>query len=120
MRPRQKRDFARRLRRTMTDAEQRLWYHLRNRALLGFKFRRQAPIGRYVADFACIERCLIVEIDGGQHNGRLADAARTRALQAEGYRVLRFWNNDVLLQTHAVLEQILATLHGRPRDDRLS
>ncbi|SDY63779.1 Very-short-patch-repair endonuclease [Lysobacter sp. yr284] len=119
MRPRQKRQFARRLRRTMTDAERRLWFHLRDRRLLGFKFRRQVPIGSYVADFACMQRRLIVEVDDGQHGACLADAVRSMALQAEGYRVLRFWNNDVLLQTQAVLEQILAALDGHPRD-RLS
>jgi len=119
MRPRQKRQCARRLRRTMTDAERRLWSHLRNRTLLGYKFRRQAPVGHYVADFACMQCRLIVEVDGGQHGACVADAVRTQALQAEGYRVLRFWNNDVLLRTQAVLEQILAALDGHPRD-RLS
>jgi len=119
MRRHQKRQLARRLRRTMTDAERRLWSHLRNRTLCGYKFRRQAPIGPYVADFACMERRLIVEVDGGQHSACVADALRTMALQAEGYRVLRFWNNDVLLQTPAVLEQILAALDG-PSSDRLS
>jgi len=118
MRPGQKRQFARCLRRNMTDAEHRLWFHLRNRALLGFKFRRQAPIGPHIADFVCAERQLIVEVDGGQHGACVADAVRTRALQAEGYRVLRFWNNDVLLQTADVLEQILAALDGRSRDRR--
>ena len=116
MRPGQKRQFARHLRRSMTDAEHRLWFHLRNRALLGFKFRRQMPIGPYIADFACIERRLVVEVDGGQHGGYAADAVRTVGLQAQGYRVLRFWNNDVLLQTPAVLEQILAALDGLRRD----
>lgn len=70
MRPAQKRDRARRLRRSMTDAEHRLWFHLRNRALMGCKFRRQHPVGPYVADFACIERSMVVEVDGGQHGFR--------------------------------------------------
>lgn len=76
MRNGQKRDFARDLRRTMTDAEHRLWHHLRARRLLGWKFRRQFPMGRYIADFACPEARLIIEIDGGQHNGSIRDEER--------------------------------------------
>ena len=110
MRPHQKRDFARRLRRNLTDAERKLWFHLRNRALMGCKFRRQQPIGPYVADFVCFERGLIVEADGGQHSDVRADECRTCYLRSHGYRVLRFWNNDVLTRTEAVLEQIHATL----------
>ena len=114
MRAGRKRDFARELRRRMTDAELRLWFHLRNRALMGCKFRRQHPIGPYVADFVCIERALVVEADGGQHAGSGLDLARTAYLHARGYRVLRFWNNDVLVRTETVLEQIHAAL-GRDR-----
>ncbi|MEG3789911.1 endonuclease domain-containing protein [Lysobacter sp. CCNWLW3] len=110
MRPGQKRNCARHLRRSMTDAELRLWFHLRNRALMGCKFRRQHPIGPYIADFACIERGLIVETDGGQHADSGADRVRTRFLAFRGYRVLRFWNNDVLARTDAVLEQIHAAV----------
>lgn len=110
MRPGQKSTFARRLRRSMTDAEHRLWFHLRNRALMGCKFRRQHPVGPYVADFACIERGLIVEVDDGQHSNSHADEGRTGYLRSRGYRVLRFWNNDVLMRTDAVLEQIHAAL----------
>jgi primosomal protein N' (replication factor Y) len=110
MRPGHKRDFARALRRSMTDAERKLWFHLRNRAFMGHKFRRQQPIGPYVADFVCIERRLIVEADGGQHSNAHADNQRTRYLRSRGYRVLRFWNNDVLVRTQAVLEQIHAAL----------
>jgi len=110
MRPAQKRDCARRLRRSMTDAEHRLWFHLCNRALMGCKFRRQHPVGPYVADFACIERRVVVEVDGGQHADSGADPGRTRFLAACGYRVLRFWNNDVLARSDAVLEQIHAAL----------
>ena len=110
MRPGQKRNRARRLRRSMTDAEHRLWFHLRNRALMGCKFRRQHPIGPYIADFACIEHRLIVEADGGQHADSGADRDRTRFLASCGYRVLRFWNNDVLARTDAVLEQIHAAV----------
>lgn len=112
MRQGQKRGFARRLRRDMTDAERRLWYFLRNRALLGWKFRRQVPIGPYIADFACLEARLILELDGGHHTP-VRDAARTAALQALGFRLLRFWDNDALLQTEAVLDAIARALPGR-------
>ncbi len=120
MRPGHKCQFARHLRRRATDAERRLWRCLRHRALGGFKFRRQHPIGRYIADFACIQARLVVELDGGQHAAAPADAARTRVLQGQGYCVLRFWNNDVLARPQAVLGQILAALRVRSRADRLS
>ena len=110
MRSGQKRNFARSLRRRMTDAEIRLWFHLRNRAFVRYKFRRQHPIGPYIADFVCIEARLIVELDGGQHAGKASDALRTAFLEANGYRVLRFWNNDVLTQTEAVLAAIHSEL----------
>ncbi|QDH70929.1 endonuclease domain-containing protein [Marilutibacter alkalisoli] len=110
MRQGQKRDFARRLRRSMTDAEHRLWYHLRNRALMGWKFRRQYPVGPYIADFACLEAWVLVELDGGQHADDAQDAIRDGFLQAKGYRVLRFWNNDALERTEVVLEVIHAAL----------
>lgn len=102
---------ARSLRETPTDVESLRWYHLRDRRLSDHEFRRQRPIGPYFADFACLEAKLIVERDGGQH----ADAAsydenRTRFMQAQGYRVLRFWNNEVLTQTDAVRERILQAL----------
>ncbi|PJK00515.1 DNA methyltransferase [Lysobacteraceae bacterium NML91-0213] len=101
--------FARQLRREMTDAEQLLWFHLRNRALAGMKFRRQCPVGPFVADFLCAEAGLIVEVDGSQH-GAGVDAARTRFLARRGYRVLRFWNHDVLVRTTQVLEAICEAL----------
>ncbi|WP_408952686.1 NAD+ synthase [Lysobacter sp. Hz 25] len=94
----------------MTDAERKLWFFLRNRVLMGCKFRRQHPIAPYVADFACLELGVIVEVDGGQHADRQADVVRSRCLRSHGYRVLRFWNNDVLTQTEAVLERIHAAL----------
>jgi len=102
---------ARRLRTQMTDAEQRLWQHLRARQMLGFKFRRQHPIGPFIADFACLQAGLVIEVDGGQH-GELAteDARRTRYLNRQGFRVLRFWNHDVLQHTDACLEMILQAL----------
>ena len=102
---------ARMLRRRMTDAEQALWRVLRDRGLGGYRFRRQEPIGPYVADFCCRAEYLIIEVDGGQHGVQVeADAARTRWLEARGYRVLRFWNNDVLRDVEAVATMILAAL----------
>jgi very-short-patch-repair endonuclease len=104
-------DRARRLRRDMTDAERLLWHHLRNRHFSGWKFRRQHEIDRYIVDFLCPGASLIVELDGGQHAQMMAkDANRTRRLEGMGYRVLRFWNNDVLTNTEAVLGVILEAL----------
>jgi very-short-patch-repair endonuclease len=98
------------LRRNSTDAEALLWHHLRNRRLLDLKFRRQRPIGPYFADFACIEIGLVIELDGGQHAEQLAcDAQRAAVMEQLGFRTLRFWNHEVLNQTDAVLEKILAT-----------
>ncbi|WP_035103875.1 endonuclease domain-containing protein [Devosia sp. LC5] len=102
-------DRARTLRSSMTDAENRLWYHLRNRRLAGFKFVRQLPIAGYYADFACREAMLIIEADGGQH-GSMRDQIRDRALRAEGFAVLHFWNNDILGNTEGVLQTILNIL----------
>jgi very-short-patch-repair endonuclease len=102
--------IARKLRRASTEAEARLWHHLRNRQLLGFKFRFQMPIGRHVADFACEQARLVIELDGGQHTDRPADAARTAAIEALAYHVLRFWNHDVLANTDGVLEEIARIL----------
>ncbi len=102
---------ARDLRNAGTDAERRLWRHLRLKQLGGCKFRRQVPVAGYIADFVCLEMKLIVELDGGQHVERAAyDARRTRVLEAEGYRVLRYWNDDVLVRTNGVLEDILRAL----------
>ena len=103
---------ARRLREGATDAEHRLWHHLRNRNLGGFKFRRQVTIGPFIADFACVEAQLIIEADGGQH-GTEADARRTEMLEALGWRVLRFWNHDILQQADVVLETILSNCEER-------
>ncbi|RZA36873.1 MAG: endonuclease domain-containing protein [Lysobacteraceae bacterium] len=96
---------SRRLRKQMTDAERRLWNCLRARQLDGLKFRRQHPIPPYVADFCCIEKRLVVELDGSQHNLQ-ADEARTSALQSQGWRIIRFWDHDALLATEAVVEAI--------------
>ena len=102
---------ARSLRETPTDAEALLWSHLRDRRLADHKFRRQRSIGPYFADFACLEARLIVELDGGQHVEAAAyDGSRTRFIEAQGYRVLRFWNHEVLTQTDAVRERILQAL----------
>jgi very-short-patch-repair endonuclease len=90
--------FAPRMRKEPTEAERKLWWHLRHRLpLTGSHFRRQVQIGPYIADFACHKSKLVIEIDGGQHGSQTSeDQARTARLEAEGYRVLRFWNNDVL------------------------
>ena len=98
---------ARELRKDATDAEALLWHRLRNRQLLDLKFRRQRPVGNYIADFACIEIGLVIELDGGQHAEQLAyDVQREQDMKALGFRTLRFWNNEVLTETEAVMEQI--------------
>jgi very-short-patch-repair endonuclease len=107
-------EFARELRRHQTDAERTLWYVLRAYRLAGHKFRRQAPIGPYIADFVCHEAHLIIELDGGQHAVRQGyDAERTRWLAAQGFRVLRFWNVDVLQSTDSVSESIALALQSK-------
>ncbi|MEW6768428.1 MAG: endonuclease domain-containing protein [Pseudomonadota bacterium] len=103
---------AKALRQSMTDAEQRLWYRLRAHRLKSFKFKRQAPIGKYIVDFICFERRLIIEIDGGQHDGQLSDAERSHWLSDQGFRIVRFWNNEVLNNTDAVLGQIVDVLNA--------
>ena len=102
------RSYAKELRRKQTDAERVLWMRLRARQVNGLKFRRQHPIGRYIVDFCCPEKCLVIEIDGGQHMNRtFADERRTEFLVQEGYRVLRYWNHDVLVAPGAVLQHII-------------
>jgi very-short-patch-repair endonuclease len=109
------RDYARGLRRRQTDAERRLWALLRDRRLQGAKFARPVPIGPYVVDFCCRELKVIVELDGGQHAVQVrADAERATLLEALGYRVLRFWNNDALGNTDGVLQRIAQALAARP------
>jgi very-short-patch-repair endonuclease len=105
---------ARSLRRRETDAEYRLWRYLRNRGLGGFKFLRQHPIDRFVADFVCRDKMLVVELDGGQHNESESDELRTAFLNDAGYSVLRFWNNEVLANTDGVLEALLNVLEHGP------
>ena len=103
---------ARMLRREMTEAEKRLWQMLRLRQTEGYRFRRQVPIGRFIADFVCHAARLIVEIDGGQHDlSSEEEASRTRFLESEGYRVLRFWNNEVLDNPEGVHSVIAENLH---------
>ena len=105
---------ARALRRRSTRAELVLWRHLRDRQLDGFKFVRQEPIGPYFADFACRERRLVVEVDGGQHADSAADIRRDAALRGLGYRTIRVWNNDVLGNTEGVLQMLRAELEEAP------
>ena len=102
---------ARTLRQNMTEAERRVWRILRSEQIKGYKFRRQVPIGRYIADFVCHEARLIVEIDGGQHDrSSLQEAERNSFLQNEGYRILRFWNNEILATLDGVHETIAGEL----------
>ncbi|HKU06505.1 MAG TPA: endonuclease domain-containing protein [Bradyrhizobium sp.] len=104
--------FARRLRVNQTDAETALWSRIRNRQIDGHKFARQVPIGPYICDFVCREKQLVIEVDGGQHNESTADAIRDRRLSDEGYKVIRFWNNDVLGNIEGVLLTIQSELRG--------
>lgn len=106
---------AKSLRSNQTEAEARLWYHLRAHRFMGLKFKRQKPVGRYIADFVCWERRLIIELDGGQHAEQVAyDQQRDAWLRSEGYTVLRFWNNDVMQQLDGVLEQIRCAVSPEP------
>lgn len=103
--------FVRKLRREMTDAERWLWRRLRLKQVEGYKFRRQHPVGGYVVDFVCLERKIIVEIDGGQHTEHLAyDSRRSGELRSRGFRIVRFWNHEVLNDIDAVLEVIRGEL----------
>ncbi|MFH1869463.1 MAG: endonuclease domain-containing protein [Pseudomonadota bacterium] len=100
------------LRKNMTDAEIRLWQRLRGRQIAGCKFRRQHPFLDYVLDFVCLEKRLVVEVDGGQHLENERDQLRDGRLHEAGFRVLRFWNNQVLHETDAVVEVIWAALQS--------
>jgi very-short-patch-repair endonuclease len=100
--------LARRLRRDATKAEQKLWQYLRSRSLAGFKFVRQKAIGPYIVDFVCREKRLVIEVDGGQHAENSRDAVRDQWLAERRYRVLRFWNNDVLENIEGVWDTIFA------------
>ena len=104
---------ARELRKQSKDAERLLWSRLRNRRLMGLKFNRQSPIGRYIVDFVCKEHSLIIEIDGGHHQEQQAsDQSRTEWLNSRGFSVIRYWNNHVLDDIDSVLESIRMTLEA--------
>ncbi|MFZ0844741.1 MAG: DUF559 domain-containing protein [Pseudolabrys sp.] len=113
------RSFARRMRKMPTEAERKLWWHLRHRLpLIGSHFRRQVQIGPYIADFLSHTLKLAIEIDGGQHGSQAAkDQTRTRRLEADGYRVMRFWNNDVLSNIEGVLTEIQHAVSTTPTPD---
>ena len=109
------RRLAKAMRAAPTEAERKLWWHLRHRLPTpGTHFRRQVRIGRYIADFACHATRIIIEVDGSQHGASLADKERTKVLEANGYRVLRYWNNDVLSHIDGVLEDILSVITMTP------
>lgn len=97
----------------MTEAEDRLWRELRDRRLDRIRFRRQVPIGKYIADFVCFEAGLIIEIDGSQHPEPDSDRVRKADLEARGFRILRFWNDDVLKDLNAVCDTIIAYVRDR-------
>jgi very-short-patch-repair endonuclease len=99
---------AKALRANMTEAERRLWYFLRAHRFKGMKFKRQAMIGRYIVDFVSFQRSLVIEVDGGRHADNEADGRRARWLEGQGFRVLRFWNNEVLNNSGGVLDVIMA------------
>ncbi len=101
------------LRQDSTDAERRLWAVLRDRRLAGYRFRRQHPVADFIVDFACTKHHLVVEADGGQHADSEADARRTKILEEAGWQVIRFWNNDVLVNTESVVETILRALQEK-------
>lgn len=101
---------AKKLRRQLTDTERKFWHLLRDRRFENIKFRRQYPIGRYIADFICVEKRLIVEFDGGQHAESMRDQRRDEWLKTQGYTVLRFWNNEALKNPDGVADTILQAL----------
>jgi very-short-patch-repair endonuclease len=104
---------ARALRARVTDAERKLWFALRDRRFAGFKFRRQVPIDPFIADFVCFDARLVIEVDGGQHAGSLQDRWRDRWFAANGFRVVRFWNNEVLSNLEGALTVLSAELEQR-------
>ena len=107
------RHFAKNMRREPTDAEATMWRLLRDRRLSQYKFRRQVPFQKFILDFVCFEKRVVIEIDGSQHASSVRDAARDSILMAEGFRIERYWNNDVLQQPSAVLENIFVKLAER-------
>lgn len=112
--------LARSLRSNQTDAENMLWKHIRAGRLEGHKFKRQQPLGRYIVDFVCFETMLVIELDGGQHAEQVnEDAERTRWLASQGFRVLRFWNNEVIENMDGVWVVIAAALSPSPQPSPL-
>ncbi|QTR55184.1 endonuclease domain-containing protein [Thiothrix unzii] len=110
------RDLARNLRRNMTVPEQQLWNALRKRQLDGYRFRRQTPVGRYIADFVCLEARLVIELDGNHHHEQKGyDRERDHWMQQQHFQVLRFWNHEILNHQETVLQQIRHVLHQQPQ-----
>ena len=107
-------DFAKQLRSNMTEAERKLWGALRAKRFDGFKFKRQVPIGRYIVDFICFEKRLIIEVDGGQHSESKRDAVRDRWLVSQDFRILRFWNVDIYQALDGTMFAILDALNQGP------
>jgi very-short-patch-repair endonuclease len=108
------RDNARKLRKRMTEVEQALWKLLRRKQLEGHRFRKQVPIGKYIVDFACLDARLIIEVDGGQHSEAAgADSERDAWLRSQNFRVLRFWNNDVLKNPEGVMQVVVEALEAK-------
>jgi very-short-patch-repair endonuclease len=106
---------ARNLRKQQTDAEKKLWWELRNRQLAGYKFKRQYVLEKYIVEFYCAEKLLVIEVDGGQHaEQKEYDEKRTEFLISKGYKVIRFWNNEVMENLDGVLEMIMIELKGSP------
>jgi very-short-patch-repair endonuclease len=106
---------ARRLRKQMTDAERALWHLLRRKQIDGHRFRKQVPIGKYIVDFVCLDARLVIEVDGGQHSDAAeADAVRDAWLRSQNFRVLRFWNNDVLKNPEGVMQVVIEALEATP------
>ena len=108
------RDNARKLRKRMTDAERALWLLLRRKQIEGHRFRKQVPIGQYIVDFCCLDARLVIEVDGGQHSESATDSERDTWLKSQRFRVMRFWNNDVLENPEGVMQAILKALEAAP------
>ena len=106
--------IAKGLRKRQTEAEKRLWRHLKAKQLEGIKFRRQEPIGKYIVDFVSFDKKLVIELDGGQHAGDTRDVARDAWLHSQGFTVLRLWNNDVFENPEGVLEEIRRNVASSP------
>lgn len=109
--------LAKDLRKNSTEVEKLLWYHLRRERMGGMKFRRQEPIGKYIVDFVCFSKKLIIELDGGQHaedESKKKDDVRDAWLRSRGFTVIRFWNNEILSNLYGVLEEIMRCLSSSP------